>query len=91
MPNVLPRAMRYTPNIEAGNPLPRAVFILVFLVEMGVRAMLGGDSPEAWTLPLLHAGLAWLGVGLCCRAVDSLYGRLCMSPLPSSATRRSGC
>ncbi|WP_089275196.1 hypothetical protein [Humidesulfovibrio mexicanus] len=83
--------MRYT-HIEAGNPLPRVAFILVFVLELAVRALLGQESPEAWTAPLGHASLAWLAIRFVCFAVDSLYGRLCISDTTVSASRsRRAC
>lgn len=91
MPKVLPMAMRYT-HIETGNPLPRVAFILVFVLELAVRALLGQESPEAWTAPLGHAFLAWLAVRFVCFAIESLYGRLCISdPTVSASRSRRAC
>jgi hypothetical protein len=78
MPKTLPTATAY---LEAGDPLPRATFLLVFLGELAAR-MLTGQEPAAWTPPLLHAGLAWLAVRTFCRVVDRLYERFCLS-IPS--------
>lgn len=85
MPKVLPTATSY---LEVGNPLPRAVSIFVFLVEMTIRALAGQEGREAWGLPLLHGLLAWLALSLYVRLTDHLYARLCM-PKPSSASRLS--
>ncbi len=80
MPKVLPTATSY---LEVGNPLPRAVCILVILVELAVRAIAGQEGREAWSLPLLHGLLAWLALSLYVRLTDHLFARLCM-PKPSS-------
>lgn len=66
-------------NIEAGNPLGRVAFLLVFFGELAVRWLLGQETAEAWTLPLLHGLLAWFCVALVCAAVAFLY-RLTFRP-----------
>lgn len=81
MPKTLPIAT--AAYLEAGDPLPRAAFLFVFLGELAIRALLAGQEPVAWTPPLLHAGLAWLVVRVFCRAVDRLYERFCTVSPPS--------
>lgn len=62
-------------ELESGNPLPRAAFLLVFFAELCARLLLGQGDGECWQAPLRHAFAACLGVRLFCWAIGTLYER----------------
>jgi len=68
-------------ELEVGNPLPRAAFLLVFLGESAVRVLLGQEGADLLVKPLPHGLCAAAGVGLFCWIVDRLYDSQCPPPI----------